>query len=1278
MEMRRALVLFLLFASSAIGGERYADTRFWKPLEPSAGTFGLWHFDGKDEKDPKAFIDASQLKHPISITGNVSITQNGRFNSALQIEGGALEIKLKKPLPVDQHFAADAWIWLSSYPEEEGYVLFRDYERDKCNGWSLAVTSDGCLVMRWLRYQGEWNVTPRPQEVKTPSGTVPLKKWVHVGITFRWKQRASIYVNGVEKGFTLYLNRWGVLDGLKKELPENAGSIFVGNNRKIESPFPGYIDEFRISGDIIEFFPYPDQSWTDPEGKREMKQGLPYLPEEKDILLYASFDRTTTPEIMKKGKLAPYLRQWWGWRKPEFISSGVRGRAFVGSFYIEQKDLLTSEEGTIEFWFKPLSWSNVNSKGNVATGPFKIYTLNLGMSEQVLLVYFEKDGKRRITVGGKHFPEKWRHIVLSWKGNYLKIYLDGEPVNKTTLNNGTFAEVLSPHYLGFCGDNAYDEIGVYNRMLTDAEARNCYYRYRDPSQMAPITTNVEKLCYLAGIKGIFAQVDCSRTPEVKKVFFAIRDKEGNSIWKSVPEDVGEPLRDIVKKVPQLRDGEYNLHATFLKKDGSLFEKHTRSFNVKHFPWENNEIGKEKIIIPPYTPISINENTLKPWGREVKIGKSGLPEKITVLGRQILAAPVRLVSSEGGVSHVLVGEELIIKDISGFRVQNREEYLKAPLTSKISVLKLKESSGYQALVSASGRLGSLKASLQGTFDIDGWYRIKLTLSPQSATPVKVEDLDFLIEMPEKYADTMCNQIKDRPSGEFGNIPKGKGEVWNSLVLYQNNQNRSWKSFVPQVFIGNGDQGLWWFAVSSEGWILKDDEPCVRFERENGKVRLRIRIIAGKELIDRPRTIDFSLLPEPVKPMRKRWREIAWGWEKNKNYYGLDPVGYRYYGDSLDSYALHTEEDYKQLNAFFHEFGKITPYYYWYKNCEKAFRDEVPFTLYGSTWMTGLGMEEFKYFGQEWLGNEKWKTYPDYNFEGTPSYGSTYTWTTPEQLTPRYVNFNSTYLDCFIWYHKNLFERCPVNGTWWDNASIGFVTEYVPEKGRVEVWNTYLRRELTRRLAIMGYKIGRRPWWLMNMHVDFSWCQVGWHIENKFYIEGKAKTIIDQLGVGKFRALLRTKGGLIGRLASLASHLKGDELILAQRSIIGMSLLHDIGVFRFPPMSMFKNILSLLEESVHFFSGNPEFLPYWRQQVVRFEEPMVLASFFIGNGNAIAVIVNASDNPVTLTTPRFDIGKLGLENIYRVVDAETGGELKEDVFSIAHHDFRLLILEGEDEK
>ncbi|HOL67402.1 MAG TPA: hypothetical protein PKX93_08110, partial [bacterium] len=93
-----------------------------------------------------------------------------------------------------------------------------------------------------------------------------------------------------------------------------------------------------------------------------------------------------------------------------------------------------------------------------------------------------------------------------------------------------------------------------------------------------------------------------------------------------------------------------------------------------------------------------------------------------------------------------------------------------------------------------------------------------------------------------------------------------------------------------------------------------------------------------------------------------------------------------------------------------------------------------------------------------------------------------------------------------------------------------------------------------------------------------------------------------GVDVFRALVKTKQGIISRFA------------YGGRVGWGLSLLHDIGncsppVWRADEYPAFKKFMDALEESVSFFSGNPVFIPYWRNKAVTVSTPDVWVSVYV---------------------------------------------------------------------
>ena len=232
-------------------------------------------------------------------------------------------------------------------------------------------------------------------------------------------------------------------------------------------------------------------------------------------------------------------------------------------------------------------------------------------------------------------------------------------------------------------------------------------------------------------------------------------------------------------------------------------------------------------------------------------------------------------------------------------------------------------------------------------------------------------------------------------------------------------------------------------------------------------------------------------------------------------------------------------------------------------------------------------------------------------------------------------------------------------------------------------------LTKRLATMGWEAGRRPWWINNMHVDWSFCQVSWHIENDFYVDNADMTQMDQTSVDEFRAMCRIKRGIIHRLATRGPEGTTEQMKRMGRSQVGLCLLHDIGSYTWGfDRSFAPGMLKVLEDNVGFFDG-AEFIPYWRNaDLIKIETPGVYASVYRGRGRAVVVVVNERREDLDVG---FALGRdiLPGKPVERLSDAETGfpfgthwdasirqrvlGELKPGTFGMPGGGVRMLLVE-----
>lgn len=737
---------------------------------------------------------------------------------------------------------------------------------------------------------------------------------------------------------------------------------------------------------------------------------------------------------------------------------------------------------------------------------------------------------------------------------------------------------------------------------------------------------------------------------------------------------GEVLFDL----PDLPDGKYQALFKLFGPDQTVADERTVDFVRKRYPWEHNKLGISDEVIPPFSPVEVNpksivgrpgggkvaiprsqqgDTTVGVWGRLYLLGASTLPEQIWAVaptgtfGRlePLLAAPVRL--------------ELMAA--------------KKTVAGTPGALRVVSSVPTRADVEGAVSLGPVAVRTRSFIEYDGWQQVELVLTPEGNP--QVDALDLVVDLRDEPAgrasmplpcDTLYAQRLGMNRDSFyGGIPEKPGMHFVSTSLTPPTGRggpadiaKDWRSFVPIVYAGSGDRGLWLFFWSDAGWTLSDKDPAVRVERlADRTVRVRVRFISGPATLDAPRTIRFALQAAPVKPNDPEYRTRL-----ERIFH--DTSGYRYYGDSVDSFVLPADEDYEALRRFI-LYGPLNRpeskvYQHWTGRAEEIRSGKVDrIMLYGSQWMTGLGAEEFDTFGGEWLGRTNWTPRPDVKFSGRWNYGGTIEWKTPRQLTPSRVNWPRSFLDFFLYYNDRLIDKAGINGTWWDNCYGGFVTEYDPELGRLDAkWNLIYRRDLCKRLNVIGWRRMRPPCWSLNTEVEVPWCQVYWMVEGDWDQGAPGTPALKAFNsLGWFRATTRTKSTVMVTKPSYIGRFKGltpESDRLAKRSADALMLAHDL-----PPVFCRETVHQL--EAVVDYSNTADclFLGYWSSSPwVQPATPAVYASVYQNTKRRAAVIVfgNSSDRDVALggtaLMPGIAVGETRPVDVRRVYDLETGESVK----------------------
>ncbi len=711
---------------------------------------------------------------------------------------------------------------------------------------------------------------------------------------------------------------------------------------------------------------------------------------------------------------------------------------------------------------------------------------------------------------------------------------------------------------------------------------------------------------------------------------------------------------MVLKASVLPAGDYKARFTLLEGRKAIEQKEL-AFVRKTFAWETERLGISDEVVPPYEPIKVTTNkssgqpVLGVWNRQYAIGANGLPENIRGGSVNLLRTPIRV-------------------EVDGIATPVK------PADKPAEVIK---AAGHATTVKGSQILGNVTLNTVATMEYDGWYDVTVEVSDVSVQvsgkpetrnlkPETISSLDLVLDLPAEFDTLYVHRNNDSFVGSYyGGIPAGTGTVWasTSLATFRDRHipAKDWKSFAPVAFVGTGSRGLWFYAWSDKGWQLADGVAALRIERDaQGAPTLRVRMIAGGVTLDKPRKIRFALLAAPVKPLPEDYRN----WKMSH-----DTSGYRYYGDSVDGYALPNDEAYEMERKRL-LYGPQTDLARAARKHNLAIGrglfNNRPVVLYGSTTLTGVGMEEFDTFGGEWLGRSNWKGNVERNFMGKPNYSGSVVWDNERKCTVVSTQFTPSYIDCFVWYHKKLIEK-GVNGTWFDNCSIGLIKQLDPETGKLDtVFNQLARRELMKRLTTVNWQLMRRPCWLTNMHEDFSFSDVIWLVENEWYINGEGRDMLDHMSLDTFRAMACTKTMQLVARPWIRPGTPKEHPAYAHvmRSITGVLMAHDVQNFG---IGGYQNLYDIalgryLNFHVNFDNGNAcKFSGYWDVPVTQVDpgDPEVKCSVYYNARRKTAVLwfLNTGKADKTLKGVTFSSDLMGRNSDCKVAfDAENGAPLK----------------------
>ena len=238
-------------------------------------------------------------------------------------------------------------------------------------------------------------------------------------------------------------------------------------------------------------------------------------------------------------------------------------------------------------------------------------------------------------------------------------------------------------------------------------------------------------------------------------------------------------------------------------------------------WLNDRTGAEEVILPPYQPVQVEGDTIRPWGRAYRFGPCLMPAAVETAGASLLVSPAALKA-------VVDGRALTWEGESPRMTNKRPER-----------------------VTLAGRAQCAAFELTGTaaVEYDGMIRVDLTLRPKRE--VRVDELTLEIPVKPEHAEYLYH------------FPGKWRSVANSGKLPAEGFKHGFKPF---WWLGDNDRGFCWFCESAENWLPEDRENAVTIDREEGRVVLRLRLIEGEKVAS-PLKYTFGFEATPCKKPEK---------------------------------------------------------------------------------------------------------------------------------------------------------------------------------------------------------------------------------------------------------------------------------------------------------------------------------------------------------------------------------------------------------------------------
>jgi len=252
-----------------------------------------------------------------------------------------------------------------------------------------------------------------------------------------------------------------------------------------------------------------------------------------------------------------------------------------------------------------------------------------------------------------------------------------------------------------------------------------------------------------------------------------------------------------------------------------------------FIWQRSGPKRPDVVLPPWTPLVVKDDSAETLGRSYQFDALGLPRRMVSRSTDLLAEP----------SYLLLNGKRVV-----------------PRAAKPTWKRRGEAN---ATLAGQAQVGNLRIETRGKLEFDGLVRTKLTVSSTERT--RIRDLTLVIPLRKTIARYLDFSVD---VGDRG------ARLWHPGLLRRFLIDGRWRNaFLPVLWLGDENVGMAWCAESTEGWQTDGNATEIEIVDTGKAIELRVHFVQGGvkalEVID-PFTIEFGWMATPAKPRPKGWR------------------------------------------------------------------------------------------------------------------------------------------------------------------------------------------------------------------------------------------------------------------------------------------------------------------------------------------------------------------------------------------------------------------------